>query len=580
LVDYLYANFSLIYGDNSKMLSNRSSKVLAFSIVLLLGLCLLFSALPTRSYGTNGGGTSFYGGEAGADWGYSVVLTKDVGLAMAGSTESYGAGGSDMWLIRTVLRTGTHSTGATIAYQGYAWNKTYGGAADEGAKQVIQASDGGFALVGYTNSSGAGGLDMFLVKTGIDGEMVWNATFGGPLDDTANSVVQTSDGGYLLTGYTHVSEDQQASWVVKTDSFGVMQWSQSYPGSCANSVILGLDGSIVLAVDCPGGLGLVKLNPSGELLWNQTYPAVWSRASAQSVVESCEGGFVLVGWTENSDTGTKAGCLVRTDSSGNTLWNTIVDDVRIYSVIEMSNGDYAMCGDYASVVIVDKFGIIQYNRPDDGLSDDMRPKVFTAAYSIIEASPLHFVLAGGQHSYGQMASGYNALLMTYNLVTDTTPPTIKLLSPQNGETYLQDSVPLTFSADSSTVRLWYSIDDQGNNTITGNMTLPTLTEGTHKITVYGQDETYNTGASQQNTFLTQTIYITVATSDVSPPTTQPTQTPTDLGTPDTVTDQTWIVYLVVAVGVVGIALVGLGWYLRKDIPSSADIKAQAQQNNS
>ncbi len=397
------------------------------------------------------------------------------------------------------------------------------------------------------------------------------------LDDVANAIVQTSDGGYLLAGYTNTSEDQQATWVVKTDGYGAMQWSQTYPGISSNWAIMSMDGSVVLAVDCPGALGLVKLSPSGELLWNQTYPAVWSRASAQSVAESHEGGFVLVGWTENNDTSTKAGWLVRTDSSGNPLWNTIIDDVRIYSVIEMSNGDYAMCGDYASVVIVDRFGIIQFNRPDDGLSGDLRPKVFTAAYSIIEASPLHFVMAGGQHSYGQMASGYNALLMTYNLVTDTTPPTIRLLSPQNGETYTPDNVPLIFSADSSTVRLWCSIDDLGNYTITGNMTLPTLTEGTHKITVYGQDETYNTGVSEPATFLTQTIYFNVA-ADIPPPTTQPTQTPTEFGTPDTVTDQNWIVYLAVAVGVVVIALVGLGWYLRKDIPSSADIKAQAQQN--
>jgi hypothetical protein len=561
------------------MLSNRSPKVLAFSIMLLLGLCFLFSPLPVRSYGTNGGGTSCYGGEGTADdWGYSVVLTKDVGLALAGSSESYGAGGSDMWLIRTVLRTGINVMGATIVYQGYAWNKTYGGAADEVAKQVIQTNDGGFALVGYTNSSGAGGLDMFLVKTDFDGEMVWNATFGGPFDDVANSVVQASDGGYLLAGYSHV-DDQQVSWVVKTDSSGAMLWSQTYPGSCANSVILGLDEAIVLAVDCPGALGLVKLGPFGELLWNQTYPAVWSSASARSVVESCEGGYVLAGWTENNDTGAKAGWLVRTDSSGNPLWSTIIDNVRIYSVIEMSNGGYAMCGDYASVVIVDSFGIIQFNRPNDALSADVRSRVFTAAYSIIEASPLHFVLAGAQESYGQIPHGYTALIITCNLVSDTTPPTIKLLLPENGQTYPPDEVPLTFFADSSTVRLWYSIDDQGNFTLSGNMTLPTLTEGTHKITVYGQDQNYNTAGTEPTTFLTQTIYITVATSNVSPPTTQPTQTPSDLGTADTVTEPNLIVYLAVAVGVVVIALVGLGWYLRKDIPSSAAINVQAQQNN-
>jgi hypothetical protein len=530
-----------------QMLSNRSSKVLAFSVLLLVGLGALLSAMPARSYGTSGSGTSFYGGEAGDDWGYSVILTRDVGLAMAGSTESYGAGGSDMWLIRTILRTGTFGTGATIAYQGYAWNKTYGGAGDEAANQVIQTVDGGFVLVGYSNSAGSGGLEMFLVKTDVNGDMIWNASFGGPFDDVANSVVQTSDGGYLLTGFIHVSLDQQSTWVVKTDSSGVMQWNQTYSGASANSMILGMDGSVVLAVDCPGAFGLVKLNPSGELLWNQTYPAVWSTASARSVVKSRDGGYALVGFTEDNNTSVKAGWIVRTDSSGNPMWNTVVDGVRLYSVIEMSNGDFALCGDYASMVVVDKFGTMQYNRPNDGVSDDLRPNVFTATYSLIEARPLHFVMAGGQHSYGQMAQGYNALLITYNLITDTTPPTIKLLSPINGETYPPDDVPLTFYADNSTIRLWYSIEDQGNYTIDGNMTLPTLTEGTHKITIYGQDQDYNTAATEPTTFLTQTIYINIA-SDNSFSTTQPSQTNTDLGASDSETHQNWIVYAVVTGG--------------------------------
>jgi hypothetical protein len=318
-----------------------------------------------------------------------------------------------MWLIRTVLKPYSFDSG-TGAFQAYAWNKTYGGAGDEVAKQVIESRNGGFTLAGYTNSTGAGGFDMFLVKTDLNGDMVWNSTFGGAYDDCAYSIVEASDGGYVLAGYTHTSEGQQAAWVVKTDSAGVMQWSQTYPGLSANSLIVGSDGTFVLAVDFPGAFGLMKLSPSGEVLLNQLFPAVWSVASAQSVVELREGGFLLAGWMENHETGTVAGWLVKY-ALGNQLWNTIVDGVRIYSAVEMSNGDYAMCGDYASVVIVDTFGTIQFNRPNDSLSDDLRPKVFTAAYSIIEASPLHFVMAGAQDSYGQMPRGYNALLMTYNL---------------------------------------------------------------------------------------------------------------------------------------------------------------------
>jgi hypothetical protein len=420
---------------------------------------------------------------------------------------------------------------------------------------------------------------MFLVKTDLNGDIVWNSTFGGTYDDCANSIVEASDGGFVLVGYTHTSEGQQAAWVVKTDSSGLMQWNQTYPALSANSVIVGSDGTIVLAVDFLGAFGLMKLSPSGELLLNQLYTAVWSVASVQSVVELGEGGYVLAGWIENNETGAVAGWLVKSDALSNQLWNTIIDGVRIYSAVEMSNGDYAMCGDYASVVIVDPVGTIQFNKPNDSLSDDLRMRVFTAAYSIIEASPLHFVMAGAQDSYGQMPRGYSALLMTYNLVTDTTPPTIRLLSPINGETYPPDNVPLVFYADSSTVRLWCSIDDQGNYTIAGNMTLPTLTEGTHKITIYGQDEIYNTGASEPAIFLTQTIIINIATN-ISPHATQPTQAtqaPTDPAAPDTVGgDPNFIVYLAAAVGVVAVALAVLGWRLRKDIPSSADLAAKSQ----
>lgn len=567
------------YGKN-KMLRTRFSKFSVFTCILLLCGCCLFTASPAQGYRENSSGTRVYGGEGQEDdWGKSIILTKDVGLAMAGSTESYGAGESDMWLIRTVLKPYSYDTGSG-AYQAYAWNKTYGDTGDEAAKQVIQSSDEGFALAGSTNSSGAGGLDMFLVKTNVNGDMMWNSTFGGTYNDCANSIMQTNDGGYVLAGYTSISEDQQATWVVKTDSSGTMEWNQIYPGLSANSVILGSDGTFVLAVDFPGSFGLMKLSPSGELLLNQTFPAVCPVACAESIVESKAGGYAIAGWIENEETDTVFGWLVKCDTYGNLFWDTIIDDVRLYSTVEMSNGNYAMCGDYASVVIVDSFGTVQFNRPNDNLSDKLRSSIFTAAYSIIEASPLHFVMAGAQNSSGQYSHGYNALLMTYNLVADTTAPTIQILSPINGETYPPDDVPLTFYADSSTVRLWYSIDDQGNDTLTGNMTLPTLTEGTHKITVYGQDETHNTAASEPAKFVTQTVIINI-TTNVAPQTTEPTATQatqegTESATIGTESDQNFII-LAAVVGLLISVLGILGWYLKKDIPSSTDKRAKSPQ---
>ena len=101
-------------------------------------------------------GANMLGGDRN-DSGSSIELTSDGGLIMAGATTSYGSGGSDMWLIKTGLASYTMSNGVTGAYQQEQWNVTFGGAKDDGASIVIQTVDGGFAVAGFTNSFGAGG---------------------------------------------------------------------------------------------------------------------------------------------------------------------------------------------------------------------------------------------------------------------------------------------------------------------------------------------------------------------------------------------------------------------------------------
>jgi hypothetical protein len=130
-----------------------------------------------------------YGG-TGAEVAYSVIQTSDGGYALAGNTYSYGAGGSDFWLVKT------DSVGNVQ------WNRTYGGELGEGAYSVVQTSDGGYALAGVTNSFGAGYQDFWLVRTDSNGNMRWNKTIGGPDYDTAYCMIQASDGGFVLAGYT------------------------------------------------------------------------------------------------------------------------------------------------------------------------------------------------------------------------------------------------------------------------------------------------------------------------------------------------------------------------------------------
>ena len=121
---------------------------------------------------------------------YSVQQTLDGGYILAGNTRADGAGDFDAYLCKT------------DSYGLMEWNKTYGGMDDDVAYSVQQTSDGGYILAGYTESYGAGGTDAYLIKTDENGVMEWQKTYGGADPDGARSVQQTCDGGYILAGYT------------------------------------------------------------------------------------------------------------------------------------------------------------------------------------------------------------------------------------------------------------------------------------------------------------------------------------------------------------------------------------------
>lgn len=115
-----------------------------------------------------------------------------------------------------------------------AWSRNYGGTDYDQATSVVEASDGGFAIAGYTKSFGAGDDDFWLIKTDSLGNLEWNQTSGGTSRDRANSLVQTFDGGYALAGNTASFGDGGTDfWLVKTDAQGNMEWNQKYGGTSA-----------------------------------------------------------------------------------------------------------------------------------------------------------------------------------------------------------------------------------------------------------------------------------------------------------------------------------------------------------
>ena len=240
-----------------------------------------------------------YGG-ASLDYGRSVVQTADGGYAIAGYTLSFGAGSYDFWLVKTDAA-GNHQ-----------WNQTYGGTGSDRGYSVVQTADGGYTIVGSTDSFGAGGSDVWLLKTDIAGNHLWNQTYGGTNTDTGASMVQTADGGYTIAGSTNsFGAGSYDVWLVKTDAAGNHLWNQTYGGASSDggySVVQTADGGYaIVGYTLSFGAGsydfwLVKTDAAGNHLWNQTYGGA-NTDRGYSVVQTADGGYTIVGYTDSFGVG-------------------------------------------------------------------------------------------------------------------------------------------------------------------------------------------------------------------------------------------------------------------------------------
>jgi len=328
--------------------------------------------------------------------GQSVVQTDDGGYALAGYFDNYSEpSDDDFWLVKT------DSLG------NMEWNQTYGGADDDWAHSVVQTSDGGYVMAGFTDSYGAGYRDVYLVKTDSTGNMEWNKTYGGAHWDLAHCVIQTSDEGYVVAGSTQsYGAGYHDVWLIKTDSTGSMQWNQTYGGTGfdrAYSVVQTSDEGYTLAgVTDSFGAGdydfwLVKTDSAGKMVWNQTYGGIQTE-EAYSTIQTTDGGYVLTGGTTSFGASGYDSWLVKTDSTGNMQWNQTYGEPLAdlaYAVVQTVGGGYAMVG-YSNYYINSSYAVIDFclvktcsggDVNGDGVIDIFDLSIVGLAYGRSEGEP-------------------------------------------------------------------------------------------------------------------------------------------------------------------------------------------------
>ena len=183
-----------------------------------------------------------------------------------------------------------------------------GGTNHDYAYSIIQTTDGGYAVAGYTYSFAAGYMDMYIVKLNSSGSLQWTRTIGGTSEDVALSIIQSTDGGYAIAGYTSsFGGGYMDMYIVKLDSGGALQWSRTVNRTnydFAFSIMQTTDGGFVLAgFSATGGvftndIYIVKLNAAGSHLWSKTYGGSNDEA-AWSIIKTSDGGFAAAGYSNS-----------------------------------------------------------------------------------------------------------------------------------------------------------------------------------------------------------------------------------------------------------------------------------------
>jgi len=231
------------------------------------------------------------------------------------------------------------------------WARTYGGEGDDFASDARPTSDGGFIVVGGTDSFGAGGSDAWVLMLDELGNVLWEKTYGGPGDDTATLVRETSEGKFVVAGGADLSGNTGEPWLFELDQDGNIQWEKRYDHLYGPPVGLEEEpGGLVTGWWVLHGLSVLRLDFSGSIRSEHRYRL--EDASAPSVLRpTSDGGFVAVGTTYLLS-GEREAWFLKLDSLGDIQWHRVYagdgpqpgSGIGGVDILEHSDGGFVATG--------------------------------------------------------------------------------------------------------------------------------------------------------------------------------------------------------------------------------------------
>ena len=402
-----------------------------------------------------------WGGVDG-DYGHAVAVDSSDNMYLAGITNSFGEGYSDMVLVKY------DSSGVQQ------WNRTWGGSDFDDGYAIAVDSSGNVYLAGNTYGFGAGNSDLVLVKYDSSGMQQWNRTWGGSDFDYGDGIAVDSSGNVYLAGSTKSFAVGSSDMVfVKYESSGVQHWNRTWGGSSGDSgnavAVDSLDNVYVVGGtssfgDIYGDMVLVKYNGSGVQQWNRTWGGSDYDNGYGIEVDSSHN-IYLVGITDTiPGVGGWDMVLVKYDSSGIWQWTrewgwgdydegrgVAIDSSENIYVVGTTNNMFLTRNDDMFLLKYDSSGVLQWYRTWGGALDDYGKGITIDSLDNI-------YLGGYTYSFGA------GLMFLVKYAPDTVKPVINIHKPTQDEKLGDQSPDYNISiVEENLESMWYTIDNGTNN---------------------------------------------------------------------------------------------------------------------